>query len=152
MKPKTVNTRQEIRESISAAGLKATQPRIVILEAFYDLHDCHPSAEQIYQKLREANPGISLGTIYKTLDSFAEAELIKRVFSNDSRRYDINHHNHGHIYCTNTKEIIDYTDPELEKLMQEFFRQKQFENFNIRNISVQITGSKTDPDKQISIT
>jgi len=148
--PKT--NRQEIRAQIIAVGLKATQQRIVILEAVITLHDRHPAAEEVFQQVSVANPGISLGTVYKTLDIFVEAGLLKPVLSANNRRYDLMGPAHSHIYCTNTHEVFDFTDPILEKLVQEFFRTKNIQNFNIRDISVQIVGSKTDPAQKINIT
>jgi Fur family peroxide stress response transcriptional regulator len=144
--------RQELRERILQAGLKATQQRIVILEALVARHGSHPTAEEVFQQLQTQNPGISLGTVYKTLDSFVETELVKQVLSAGSRRYDLHDHAHGHIYCTNTKEIIDYSDPDLDKLMAEFFQSRNFENFSLHHVSVQIVGRKTDPNQKITIT
>ena len=73
------------------------------------------------------------------------------VFSAGSRRYDINDQAHGHIYCTNTKEIIDYANPDLDQLLTEFFQSRRFENFNLHHVSVQIVGRKTDPNQKIII-
>jgi Fur family transcriptional regulator, peroxide stress response regulator len=145
-------TRQELRARILQGGLKATQQRIVILEALVARHGLHPTAEEVFQQLQTNNPGISLGTVYKTLDSFVEAELVSQVFSAGSRRYDLNDQAHGHIYCTNTNEIIDFTDPDLDRLMAEFFQSRSFKNFSIHHVSVQIVGCKTDPEQTITIT
>ena len=146
-----LQNRQEIRERILQRGLKATQQRIVILEALVSRHGSHPTAEEVFQQLQTNNPGISLGTVYKTLDSFVEAELVSQVFSAGSRRYDLNDQPHGHIYCTNTNEIIDFTDPDLDQLMAEFFQSRSFENFSIHHVSVQIVGRKADPEQKITI-
>jgi len=143
--------RQELRGRIIESGLKATQQRILILEALVARHGTHPSAEEVFQQLQVANPGISLGTVYKTLDTFVEAELVSQVFSAGSRRYDLLDETHSHIYCTNTKEIMDFSDPELNKLMAEFIQSRSFENFSIQHVSVQIVGRKTDPNQHITI-
>lgn len=133
-------------------SLKATHQRIVVYEALTELHGHHPTAEEVYQHLKPANPSISLGTVYKTLDTFVEAELIRRVLSEEGgKRYDANTMVHNHIYCSNTKEIIDYEDAELEQLLQDFFRKRNLENFEIKSFSVQLTGKKVVPEKQISI-
>jgi Fur family transcriptional regulator, peroxide stress response regulator len=146
-----VLNRKDLRQRISEAGLKATHQRIVIYEALQQLHG-HPAAEDVFQLLKPANPSISLGTVYKSLDSFVEAGLIKRVLSAaGSRRYDTNCQPHSHIYCCNTNEIIDFTDPELEQLMQDFFSRKKLENFELASVFVQITGKKNDPGKDIVI-
>ncbi|PRY13162.1 Fur family peroxide stress response transcriptional regulator [Pontibacter ummariensis] len=144
--------RQYLRERLLQNSLKATHQRIVVYEALTELHGHHPTAEEVYQHLKPANPSISLGTVYKTLDTFVEAELIRRVLSEEGgKRYDANTMVHNHIYCSNTKEIIDYEDAELEQLLQDFFRKRNLENFEIKSFSVQLTGKKVVPEKQISI-
>ena len=146
-------TREELRQRLVACGLKATQQRIVVFEAVMELHGHHPTAEDVYQHLKPANPSISLGTVYKTLDTFVETGLIKRALSEEGgKRYDANTHVHNHIFCSKTKEIVDFEDAELEQLLQEFFSKRKLENFEIKGVSVQLTGNKVEPDKQISIT
>ncbi|MCC9166031.1 Fur family transcriptional regulator [Pontibacter harenae] len=144
--------RAGLKQCIIDGGLKATHQRIVIFEALEALHGHHPTAEDVFQLLKPANPSISLGTVYKTLDSFVEAALIRRVLSEEGgKRYDANTVSHSHIYCSNTKEIIDYEDAELEQLLQDFFSKRNVENFEIKSFAVQLTGNKVEPDKQISI-
>lgn len=146
-------TREELRQRLVACGLKATQQRIVVFEAVMELHGQHPTAEDVYQRLKPANPSISLGTVYKTLDTFAETCLVKRALSEEGgKRYDANTQVHNHIYCSNTKEILDFEDAELEQLLKEFFSKRKLENFEIKGVSVQLTGNKVEPDKKISIT
>ncbi len=116
------------------------------------LHGHHPTAEEVYQQLKPENPSISLGTVYKTLDTFVAAHLILRVRSEESgKRYDANIAAHSHIYCSNTREIIDFEDDELEQLLTAFFRKRNVSNFEFTGFSVQLTGNKVEPDKQISI-
>lgn len=147
-----MQNRQELRARIVASGLKATQQRILILEALLARHGTHPSAEEVFQQLQVANPGISLGTVYKTLETFLEAGLLSQVFSAGSRRYDLADQVHGHLYCTQTKQIQDYADPQLDELLKAFFESRRFGNFSIQQVSVQIVGRKTDPDQAITIT
>jgi Fur family peroxide stress response transcriptional regulator len=146
-------TREELRQRLLTCGLKATHQRIVVFEAVTELHGHHPVAEEVYQRLKPANPSISLGTVYKTLDTFVESGLINRVFTEEGgKRYDPNTVAHSHIYCSNTKEIIDFEDTELDQLLLDFFERRSMENFEIKALSVQLTGNKKEPDKQISIT
>ncbi|MFD2248168.1 Fur family transcriptional regulator [Pontibacter ruber] len=145
-------TRDELRQRLTACGLKATHQRIVVFEAVTELHGHHPTAEDVYQRLKPANPSISLGTVYKTLDTFTETGLIRRVLSEEGgKRYDSNTITHSHIYCSKTKEIVDFEDEELHELLTEFFSKRNLENFEIKGFSVQLTGNKVEPDKQINI-
>jgi Fur family transcriptional regulator, peroxide stress response regulator len=144
--------RHTLRERLVESGLKATQQRIVVYEALVQLHKSHPTAEELYQHLKPTNPSISLGTVYKTLDTFVEADLIRRVLTEEGgKRYDANTMAHSHIYCSNTQEIIDFEDSELEQLLTDYFNKQQVENFEIKSFSVQLTGKKVEADKKISI-
>lgn len=140
-----------IRGLITKTGLKVTHQRMVILGAVMKM-DFHPSVDQIYAVIHEDCPSISLGTVYKTLETFVEHGLLARVFTDEgNKRYDPNLKHHGHIYCTNTHEIVDYYDEELNELIINFFRKKKVSNLKVKNITLQINGDKIDPDREIKI-
>ena len=132
-------------------GLKATQQRFVIYRELASRKD-HPTAEKIHDSIRSANPSLSLGTIYKTLDTFVEVKLACKVLSDKGvYRYDANIDSHNHIYCENTEEILDYKDNELNDLIQKFFSEKNIDNLNIKEIRLQIIADKINPDKEAKI-
>nr|WP_262907852.1 Fur family transcriptional regulator [Hymenobacter sp. 15J16-1T3B] len=133
--------RDQLHQRLTEAGLRATQQRMVILEALLTLPG-HPTAEQVFRRVRPAHPTISLGTVYKALDSFVAAGLLKRVADADGtrRRYDTDCTNHHHLVCQDTQEIIDYCDPKLDQLLQEFFAARGFEHFQPHSFSLHITG------------
>ncbi|MCA8830698.1 Fur family transcriptional regulator [Hymenobacter pini] len=136
-------TPQQLRERLAAAGLRATQQRLLILESLVVLPG-HPTAEQVHRRVTEQAPSLSLGTVYKTLDSFVAAGLTKRVASAEgsSRRYDADCTEHHHLFCTDTQEIIDYCDPQLDAIIREFFATKGLTGFQPHSFSLHITGSK----------
>jgi len=140
-----------IIEQLNDAGLKATQQRIVILD-FISKSKEHPSAEAIFEKVKPTNPSLSLATIYSTLETFVSKSLINKVLVKDGvMRYDAHTGAHNHIYCTNTNEIIDFEDQELQKLIEGFFSKKKIQNLNIKDFSLHIQGEKIDKRKQIKI-
>lgn len=142
---------ETVIEQINKAGLKVTHQRIVILKAATAM-DSHPSTEHIYEAIRYENPSISLGTVYKTLETFVQSGLLSKVSTHEGQmRYDPKLDSHGHIYCDNTKEIIDYYDQELNELIVDFFKKKRVNNLRIKNISLNINGDKIDPQKDVSI-
>ncbi|WP_237390549.1 Fur family transcriptional regulator [Fulvivirga sediminis] len=146
-----MNKYADIQAKISDSGLKVTHQRTVILEAVHNMNS-HPSVEQIYDYVKESCPSISLGTVYKTAETFVEKGLIAKVSTHEGHmRYDPKLDNHGHIYCTNTAEIVDYYDEELNEVIINFFKKKKVSNLKIKNITLQINGDKIDPDKEISI-
>jgi Fur family peroxide stress response transcriptional regulator len=144
-------TYQEIKEKLASHGLKATSQRLAIYEVLYKNLQ-HPTAEMVFELIHATNPSISLATVYKTLDTFADNGLVKRVSSEDgSLRFDAHVDSHSHLYCTNTKEIIDFEDNTLQSIIQEFLNTKQFENFVIKDFQLQINGEKLDHKKTIQV-
>jgi Fur family transcriptional regulator, peroxide stress response regulator len=140
-----------IKQKIFDAGLKVTHQRMVVLEAILIRED-HPTAELIYEAIRPENPIISLGTVYKTLDVFVSVGLLQKVYSDEGvMRYDANLKSHNHVHCTNTNEIIDFHNEELNKMISEYFSTRKVENLLIKEIRLQISGEKIDPEKEISI-
>lgn len=140
-----------IKEKLSNAGLKSTQQRIVIYDAILNMK-LHPSAEKIFEKVQKNNPSISLGTVYKTLETLISAGLVNKVHTDEGNmRYDANLDYHNHIYCTNTKEIIDYYNEDLTILIENFFKQKTIQNLDIKDIRLQINAIKIDPDLDVDI-
>jgi Fur family peroxide stress response transcriptional regulator len=140
-----------IKAKLTTAGLKATHQRIVIYDMLLTLGH-HPTAEEIYARIKPANPSMSLGTVYKTLEAFVTSLLIRRVLTADGlMRYDARTDAHSHIYCVNTQEIVDFTDPELHQWIEDYFRHKNIRNLKIREISVQISAEKIDPAERIVV-
>ena len=96
--------------------LNVTLPRIAIYKTLLRYHG-HPSAEDIYQKVREEHPNISLATVYKTLEMLVENSLIAKVSPlHTIARYDCNNQFHHHFVCIRCKEIIDIENEELNNL------------------------------------
>lgn len=133
-------TPAQAQEKLNELGLKITHPRIVIYNALLNLRD-HPTAENIYKNIHKQNPSISLGTVYKTLETFCNIGLINKVKSaEDKVRYDIRTDNHNHLYCTRTDRIIDLYDDELKKVIEKFFAKNQLNNFKVNEVQLQIMG------------
>ena len=146
-----MNQFTEVRDKLSEVGLKATQQRMVILNSIMQSKK-HPSAENIFEEVRMNNPSLSLATIYSTLETLVEKGLVKKVLVKDGvMRYDSHTGSHNHIYCTNTSEIIDFEDEELNKLIRKFLASKNIENLDIKDISLHIEGEKIDKRKHIKI-
>ena len=133
----------QLRDRLARAGLRATRQRLLILECLLTLPG-HPTAEQVHRQVTEREASISLGTVYKTLDSFVAAGLTRRVASAEgsSRRYDADCTEHHHLFCTDTQEIIDYCDPQLDALIREFFEARGLQNFQPHSFSLHVRGCK----------
>lgn len=134
-----------IKNKLIEKGLKVTPQRIYTLDAIYSLNN-HPTAEMIMEYVSDNYPGIAMGTIYKILDVFVSNNLIKRVKTEkDIMRYDGVMTSHHHLYSSETGQIKDYADEELDKFMSDYFKKKKIQNFEIQEIKLQINGKFLDP-------
>ena len=127
---------KKLRES----GLKITPQRIAVLEAVVELRN-HPTAENVIDFIKTNHPNIATGTVYKTLETFVEKGLIKKVKTDrDIMRYDAMTDPHYHLYCSTSDRIEDFMDPELHKIIEEYFNKHKIPNFKIEDIKLQIIG------------
>lgn len=128
------------REKLKEKGLKVTPQRVAIYEAIVTLKN-HPTAENVIEYIKANHPNISVGTVYKVLDSLVENKLLKRVKTDkDLMRYDSILSEHHHLYCSETQRIEDYDDEQLNKMISNYFKKKKIKNFTIHDVKLQITG------------
>ncbi len=129
-----------IKNKLTEKGLKVTPQRMAILEAITNLKN-HPSAENIIDYIRRNHPNISVATVYKVLDVLVDNQLIKRVKTEkDVMRYDAIMESHHHIYCSDSDQIEDFFDDNLNKLLDDYFEKKQIPDFKIEDIKLHIIG------------
>ena len=104
---------------IKQAGLKVTPQRLAIYDYLVST-DCHPSADTIYKNLEESTPGMSLATVYKTLEAFKKNNLVIELNTGDGySRYDAKTYNHSHLVCTNCGRVFDLFLPETMNIRQQ---------------------------------
>ncbi|MFY0673726.1 MAG: transcriptional repressor [Bacteroidia bacterium] len=140
----------DIQQRLKDGGLKATQQRIVILRTLVN-SGIHPTIDWLFENIKDDNPAISLATVYKTMETLVDAEIVKKVKSEDGKtRFEGNLDNHNHIYCEQTGRIFDFQDPELQQLIQNYLANKQFTNFKVEDVQLQVNGSVLDPNKPVN--
>jgi len=123
------------------SNLKVTPQRIAVLEALNNLRD-HPTADKIKEYVVKNHPNIAVGTIYKTLETFVEKGLVKKVKTDkDVMRYDAILDKHHHLYYEDTERIEDFFDDQLNEMLEEYFRKKKIPNFKVKDIKLQIIGT-----------
>jgi len=133
-----------IIDILKEKGLKITPQRVVVYEAVMKVKG-HPTAEHIIKTIRKRNPNISAGTIYKTLETFVKNDLIKKVKTDaDVMRYDSVTEKHHHLYCAESERIEDYYDPELNELIETYFKNKKIPDFSLKDFKLQLMGNFTD--------
>ena len=107
---------QELIDLLREKGLKVTTQRLAICKFILSRAD-HPSADQIYQELKNDYPTISLGTVYKTLSTLVEIGLIQQLgFKEGSVRYDPDMELHINMVCSKCGKISDYKAENVKKL------------------------------------
>jgi Fur family peroxide stress response transcriptional regulator len=126
---------------LSEHGLKVTPQRIAVLKAVRKSSD-HPSAEEIYREVVRSIPGMSQTTVYNTLDTFVEKGIINKVHTgSDVNRYDGVTGDHHHLYGENSDRVEDFFDPELDRLLEEYFKNRRIEGFTVNRIQLQVVGT-----------
>jgi Fur family peroxide stress response transcriptional regulator len=134
------NPAELLISTLRQKGLKVTPQRIAVYEAVVNLKN-HPTAEQIIEYIKKNHPNISVATVYKVLEFLIENGLIQKVKNEeDIMRYDALTKKHHHLYCTESNRIEDYEDPELDRLIEEYFSRKKIKGFKVKDITLQITG------------
>ncbi len=135
-----MNTAEAI-EKLKQKSLRITPQRVAVFQTAWELNN-HPTAEDIIRNIRESYPGISVGTVYKVLDTLVENNLLEKVKTGEgTMRYDPVLSGHHHLYCKETDMITDYEDSELDKLIAAHFSKKKIADFSITDIKLQITGT-----------
>jgi Fur family peroxide stress response transcriptional regulator len=130
-----------LRERLKEKGLRVTPQRVAIYEAVATLRN-HPTAENVIEYIKANHPNISVGTVYKVLDSLVENGLLRKVKTEkDVMRYDAVLSNHHHLYCAETDRIEDYEDENLSALINNYFKKNRIKNFKVQDIKLQITGT-----------
>lgn len=131
----------EIKEKLSARGVKVTPQRMAVYKALSELE--HASAEQIAARVHEQFPTVTTGTIYNVLDCFVENRIISRLNTSGNKMlFDVNVHDHHHLLCEETGEVKDFGDEELTDLVRLYFLARRGkEDFQIKDIRVQFIGN-----------
>jgi len=134
-----MNDLKSNQKRIADAGLKVTQQRLAILELIRTLE--HPCTENVYESLQKNSLDVSLGTVYNTLESFADRGLISRMVTETGLvRYEPNCDGHYHLYSREENRIEDYKNEELQQYLADYFKRNKIPGFSIDEIQVQITG------------
>ena len=114
----TTTTRQpEIGGAeLKKAGLKATLPRLKILNILDDSKDRHMTAEDVYKHLLEAGEQVGLATVYRVLTQFEAAGLVMRHnFEGGRSVFEINQGgHHDHMVCLECGKVFEFYDTAIE--------------------------------------
>ncbi|CAJ0698753.1 ferric iron uptake transcriptional regulator [Ralstonia sp. 22086] len=109
-------------------GLKATVPRLKILEIFQTSEERHMSAEDVYRILLAEHMDIGLATVYRVLTQFEQAGLLSRNnFESGKAIYELNEgKHHDHLVCLDCGRVEEFFDAEIEQRQQSIARARGF--------------------------
>ena len=116
-------------DDLKSIGLKATLPRLKILELFQTSKQRHLTAEDVYRQLLLANEDIGLATVYRVLMQFEQADILKRShFESEKAVYELNEgQHHDHLVCLDCGRVEEFHDPDIEALQEKIARREGFE-------------------------
>ncbi|MEC5387326.1 ferric iron uptake transcriptional regulator [Uliginosibacterium sp. H3] len=108
-------------QSLKNMGLKATLPRLKILDLFQRSNERHLTAEDVYRLLLAEDLDVGLATIYRVLTQFEEAGLLKRHhFESGKAVFELNEgHHHDHIVCLSCGRVEEFFDESIEARQHE---------------------------------
>tara|TARA_B100001109_G_C18497218_1_gene305193 strand:+ start:99 stop:524 length:426 start_codon:yes stop_codon:yes gene_type:complete len=107
-------------KNLRKAGLKVTLPRVRILEIFEQSSERHLSAEDIYNKIREAGDEVGLATVYRVLTQFESAGILVKLNFEDNRSvYELSSNpefddHHDHMVCIDSGAVIEFKNELIE--------------------------------------
>lgn len=115
-------------EDLKTIGLKATLPRLRILELFEKSNVRHMAAEDVYKKLVEEGTDSGLATVYRVLTQFEQAGLLVRHhFESGKAVYELNRgSHHDHLVCVQCGHVEEFYDAEIEKRQEQVAHDRGF--------------------------
>ena len=118
--------------NLKSIGLKATVPRLKILDLFHKLQDegapRHVTAEDVYRHLLADGLDIGLATVYRVLTQFEQAGLLQRHhFESGKSIFELNAGNHhDHLVCVDCGRVEEFFDAAIEKRQTSIARERGF--------------------------
>ena len=105
-------------KNLKDVGLKATVPRLKVLEVLQNAQDEHLSVEAIYQRMLNEGKNVGLATVYRVLTQFEKAGLvIRHNFDGGYSVFELSSNDHhDHLQCINCGRIVEFYKEELEQL------------------------------------
>ena len=108
-------------DELKSSGLKATLPRIKVLEVFQHTAQRHMSAEDVYKALLAEGADVGLATVYRVLMQFEQARLLTRSnFESGKAVFELNEgQHHDHLVCLDCGRVEEFFDAQIEQRQRE---------------------------------
>ncbi len=109
-------------------GLKSTRQRSLIIDIFFKMHG-HLSVEDVWSRVRQDDPRVSVATVYRTMKLLSESGLAHaRNFGDGQTRYEpaVGREHHDHLICTRCGTIIEFENDQIERMQDAVARRHGF--------------------------
>jgi Fur family peroxide stress response transcriptional regulator len=141
-------TTETLNRKLAQAGLRSTRQREVVFNAILSKRD-HPTADEIFARVKADMPSISLATVYNCLDTLVQCHLVKQVhLERESTRFCPNLSEHAHFHDNDTGQVFDVQlEPEILDKLSSLLP----ENFEPSSIDITFRGrsaTKAQPTKE----
>jgi Fur family ferric uptake transcriptional regulator len=115
-------------DELKSTGLKATLPRLKILEIFQKGGQRHMTAEDVFRVLLDDRSDVGLATVYRVLAQFEQASILSRSnFEGGKAVYELNEgQHHDHLVCMDCGRVEEFYDAEIEKRQHAVAKTKGF--------------------------
>lgn len=116
-------------EDLKSSGLKATLPRIKVLEVFQKTHHRHMTAEDVYRALLADQADVGLATVYRVLMQFEQAGILTRNhFESGKSVFELNQgQHHDHLVCLTCGRVEEFFDAAIEARQRAVAQERGFE-------------------------
>ena len=116
-------------DELKSSGLKATLPRLKILEVFQRTARRHMTAEDVYKALLGEGADVGLATVYRVLMQFEQAGLLTRSnFESGKSVFELNEgQHHDHLVCLTCGRVEEFFDTEIELRQRAVASERGFE-------------------------
>lgn len=118
----------DIPKQIRDCGLRATLPRLRVLQLFHEHPGKHLSADDIFHLLAHEKINVILPTVYRVLMQFADANiLIRHTFDAERAVFELNEGtHHDHLICTECGRVEEFIDEAIERRQKAVAHQRRF--------------------------
>ncbi|MDP1654764.1 MAG: ferric iron uptake transcriptional regulator [Hylemonella sp.] len=115
-------------EELKSTGLKATVPRLKVLEIFQKGAQRHMTAEDVFRVLLQDRSDVGLATVYRVLTQFEQAGILTRSnFEGGKAVYELNEgQHHDHLVCLDCGKVEEFFDAEIESRQNAVAKAKGF--------------------------
>jgi Fur family transcriptional regulator, ferric uptake regulator len=134
-------------DELKSSGLKATLPRLKILEVFQQSQQRHMTAEDVYKLLLAEDADIGLATVYRVLLQFEQAGLLSRShFESGKSVFELNEgQHHDHLLCLTCGRVEEFYDAEIETRQKAVAEER---GFALQDHALQLYAACTKKDCQ----